>query len=311
MRVLAVVTVALALAASTARADDEVGVVVTGDASLRGKLASHLRHWLSDHGHGLADSPLSSDAIDTIANCFIVGDPSCARGVVEARARASSVVYAHVEINKQGNVTLSAYWIVKGHDAIGERRVCEQCEGDAWRGLVDTMMDVLASSSQVEHGRLELGSQPSGMIVLIDHTQVGSTPLERDLPVGHHEIQLVHDGETVGKRGIEIEADETTKLSLQAKLVRHGSKLWPIVLIVAGGATLGTGIGFIYAGENTGPQQKFIYPDSTTPIGIGITAVGLGATVGGIVWLVQSGQKSMPVAGLTPRGGYVGWLTRF
>src|SRR5579863_626961 len=63
MRVFAAVSVALALAATTARADDEVGVVVTGDATLRGKLAAHLRHWLSDHGHGLAESPLSTDAI--------------------------------------------------------------------------------------------------------------------------------------------------------------------------------------------------------------------------------------------------------
>jgi hypothetical protein len=300
MRVTAVVSVALALAlaATTARADDEVGVVVTGDATLRGKVASHLRAWLSAHSHGLADSPLSSDAIDTIANCFVVGDPSCARGVVEARARASSVVYAHVELDKKGDVTLSAYWFVKGHEPIGERRVCERCEGNAWQGLVDTMMDVLASSSQVEHGHLKLSSDPPGMIVLIDHTNVGSTPLERDLPVGHHDIQLVHEGDTVGKRGVDIEADETVRVSIAAKLVRHGSKVWPIVLIVAGGATLGT-------------QQKYIYPDSTTPIGIGITAVGLGATVGGIVWLVQSGQKSVPVAGLTSGGAYVGWLTRF
>ncbi|HTR54235.1 MAG TPA: PEGA domain-containing protein [Kofleriaceae bacterium] len=304
-----VVGLALVLAGSTARAD-EVGVVVTGDAKLRPKLALHVRHWLTEHGHDLAESPLSTDAIDTIANCFTVGDPACARGVVEARASATSVVYAHVEVNKKGDVALSAYWFVKGHEESGERRVCEACQGDAWRGLADTMLEALASSSSIEHGRLKLDSQPTGLIVFIDHIQVGSTPLERDLPVGQHQIQLVHDGATVGTRAVDIDADDTTKVTMQVTLA-HRSKLWPIVLLVAGGATLGTGIGFIYAGENTGPSQKYIYPDSTTPIGIGIAAVGLGATVGGIVWLVQSGHRSAPVAGLTPGGGYVGWLTRF
>jgi len=307
------------LAATPAHADDAVGVIVTGDATLQTKLVTHLQRWLEKHGHKLATESLSADAITTIDNCFVVNDPGCARGVVEARAKASSVVYAHVEVAKGGkNVTLTAYWFVKGHEPIGERRVCEKCTADAWRGVADTMMDVLASGSQTEHGRLKLTSRPSGMIVLLDNTQIGVTPIERDLPVGKHEIKLVHAGREVGSREISIASGETEHVVIQAKLTRPRggdeegeSRTMPLVLIIAGGATLGTGLGFIYVGERSGSDQKFIYPDST-PIGIGLSVVGVGAVLGGAIWLLQSGHDdSAPVVSIAPHGGYVGWVTRF
>src|SRR5947208_1920946 len=141
MRVL-VAALALVLATSSARADDAVAVIVTGDATLQTKLVNHVQRWLEKHGHKVADESLSADAITTIDNCFVIGDPACARGVIEARAKATSVIYARVEVGKAGkNVTLTAYWFVRGHEPIGERRVCEKCTADAWRGVADTMMD--------------------------------------------------------------------------------------------------------------------------------------------------------------------------
>ena len=67
---------------------------------------------------------------------------------------------------------------------------------------------------------------------------------------------------------------------------------------------------FIYYGALGGDQQKFIFPDST-PYGIGILAVGVGATIGGTILLSQSGHSSTPVASIGPGGGYVGWVARF
>ena len=323
MRVLVAVSLAIAFVAlpARARADDAVGVVVTGDATLQPKLAAHLQRWLEKHGHTLSESSLSADAITTIDNCFVVGDPACARGVVEARAKTGSVVYAHVETDKSGkNVTLTAYWFIKGHEPIGERRGCEKCSADAWRGVADTMMDVLASGSPAEHGRLRLSSHPTGMIVLLDNTQIGVTPLERDLPVGHHEIKLVHAGREVGSRAVDVASGETQHVVIKAHL--HGdddagegggsSRVGPLVLLIAGGATLGTGLGFIYVGERNGADQKYIYPDST-PIGIGLSVVGVGAVLGGAIWLAQSGHpdRSTPVVSAGTHGCYVGWLTRF
>jgi hypothetical protein len=323
MRVLAAVLLAIAFAASPAYADEGVGVVVTGDTTLQPKLAAHLQRWLEKHGHTLSEETLSADAVATIDNCFVVGDPGCARGVVEARAKTASVVYAHVETDKSGkNVTLTAYWFVKGHEPIGERRGCEKCSTDAWRGVADTMMDVLASGSPMEHGRLKLNSHPTGMIVLLDNTQIGVTPLERDLPVGHHKVKLVHAGREVGSREIEIASGETQHVVIKAKLTRDSdddggggggsSRVGPLILLIAGGAAAGTGLGFIYVGERSGPDQKYIYPDST-PIGIGLSVVGVGAVLGGALWLAQSGHgdRQGPVVSIGTSSTYVGWLTRF
>ena len=319
MRVLVVASlvVAFAAAARPARAE-EVGVVVTGDAGMQDEVAAHLQRWLAKHGHTIAAAPLSQDAVDTIANCFAVNDPGCARGVVEARSKAPSVVYAHVEHGKTGDhVTLTAYWFVKGHDAIGERRECDKCSNDAWRGMADTMMDVLASGSQLHQGRLELRSRPSGLIVVLDNTQIGVTPIERDLPAGRHAIKLVRDGRTVARRQVDISSDETTRVVLDARLDHGGehphegsSKLGPLFMLIGGGAMLGTGLGFIYVGERGGPNTKYIYPDST-PIGIGLGVVGAGAVLGGALWLAQSGHHSAPVAAIRDHGAYVGWFTWF
>ena len=317
MRVLVVASLVVAVAAGAARADD-VGVVVTGDPGMQDEVAEHLQRWLTKHGHTVADAPLSQDAVDTIANCFVVNDPGCARGVVEARSKAPSVIYAHVERAKsRDHVTLTAYWFVKGHDAIGERRECEKCSSDAWRGMADTMMDVLASGSQLRQGRLDLRSRPSGLIVLLDNAQIGVTPIERMLPAGHHVIKLVHEGRTVAQRQVDISGDETTRVVLKAKLDRGdqhasegGSRLGPILMLIGGGAMLGTGLGFVYVGERGGPDTKYIYPDST-PIGIGLGVVGAGAVLGGALWLAQSGHHSAPVAAIHGNGGYVGWITWF
>ena len=312
MRVLAAIAV-LALAATTARADD-VAVVVTGDTALKPKIAGHLQRWLSKHGHGLAESALDADAIDTIANCFVVNDPGCARGVVEARAKAASVIYAHVEVKKQ-NVTMTTYWFVKGHDAIGERRSCERCAEDAWRGMADTMMDVLATGSAGQ-GRLELRSKPACMVVLVDNAQVGVTPLDREVAAGRHSITLMHRGRQVGEKTVEVASGDSLRVMIKADLsAEHDdegghSRLGPLLVIIGGGALVGTGAGFIYIGERNSASNKYIFPDST-PVGIGITALGVGAVVGGAIWMWQSGGTSAPTVALSPGGASVGWLTRF
>lgn len=147
-------------------------------------------------------------------------------------------------------MTLNVYWFVKGKEAVGERRVCEKCEGDAWHGLADKMLERLAGDS---------------------------TPTDRG------------DG---GRR-------------------ERASRLWPSVLLGAGVATMATGAIFLYYGSLGGADQKYIYPDST-PVGIAVGAVGLGATIGGTIWLIQAGSsQSGPVASATRGGAYLGWAGHF
>jgi len=243
-----VALIALTCLARAARAGD-VGVVTTGEPSLLPAVVKHFEKWLRKHGHTVNESPLSVDAINTLANCFTLDDLACARGVFDARAKTPTLVYVGVAVNGK-NVTFNVYWFDKGKDAVGERRVCERCEGNAWRGLTDKMLERLAG--------------------------------------------------------------DTTKVVYVDGNERHGSRLWPSLLLGAGIATIATGSIFLYYGSLDGSDQKYIYPDST-PVGIAIAAVGAGATIGGTIWLIQTGGTSRtgPVATATAGGAYIGWVGRF
>lgn len=315
MRVTVVTLLGLVAWTAVARAD-QIGVVVTGDAAMQPKVALQIERWLDDHGHRLVASGLSADAVTTMVNCFVIDDQKCARGVFEARAKARTVIYAHVDVGSKGdrNIVFTAYWFVKGHEAISERRVCESCTEDAWHATTDGMMAALASAIQTSVGHVKITSHPSGLLIFIDSVETGLTPLERDLPVGAHRIDLMQGGRRVGSREIDLDRNETQEVAIKAKLDegRGGSsRIGPALLLGAGIAALGTGGVFLYYGSLTGSSQKFVYPDST-PIGIGIIAVGVGATIGGAILLAQSGTpRSAPVAAIGPGGGYVGWVTRF
>jgi hypothetical protein len=315
MRFPLAVVIAFVLASSTARADENVGVVVTGDPKLQPDVTAHVEVWLKKHGHTLVQFPLPADAINAVANCLVIDDQSCARKVVEARAKPDSVVFVRIDVAGK-NVTFTVYWFVKQHEPISEKRVCEKCGEDAWRGLVEGMMTALAGASQVATGHLKLVSRPSGMIVLLDNQQIGVTPLERDLAAGSHTIKLTHAGRVMASREVEIRAGELNRISMKAEAhddgepEPHGSRLGPALLLIAGIGALGTGGVYLYYGQKGGPNEKYVYPDST-PVGIGVLAVGIGATIGGAILLAQSSHRSAPVAAIGNGGAYLGWITQF
>src|SRR5690348_10645814 len=106
MRTLLVLAILLATAPAHA---DEVGVVVTGEATLQPPLAASLEGWLREHGHKLVSSPLEADAINALIDCFVLEDLGCARGVIERRSKSQTIVFARVEVASggqgMGNVT--------------------------------------------------------------------------------------------------------------------------------------------------------------------------------------------------------------
>ncbi len=157
MRQLSVLLV-LVLASSTARAD-ETGVVVTGEATLQPQLAAELEGWLREHGRRLNASPLDPDSINTLIDCFVLGDESCARNVVDRASKAPTIIYARVEVSANGpdgsrDVTLVGYWLKKNSvHAIADRRLCEKCTDKALRGTADELMaslDHLATPSRTD-----------------------------------------------------------------------------------------------------------------------------------------------------------------
>ncbi|MEO9157558.1 MAG: PEGA domain-containing protein, partial [Kofleriaceae bacterium] len=200
MRAALMSTAVLALCASPVHADDDViGVVVIGDSALQPRVTAYLEHWLESRHHAVLVTPLSNDAVNTITNCLVLDDQKCARGVVDARSKSEAVLFARAEIGKDKSIVINAYWFAKGHEAIGERRVCEHCTGDSWHIAADQMMDALTAQS-FGKGHLHVESDPSGMIVLFDNVEIGLTPLDRDVVTGHHRVDLTHDGHHVGKR---------------------------------------------------------------------------------------------------------------
>jgi hypothetical protein len=168
MRTLpAVVALLLASHAGLARAE-RAGVVVTGEATLQPQLAAELEGWLREHGRELVGSPLDPDAINTLIDCFVLGDESCARNVVDRSSKSPTVIYARIEVRPNGDdgtrdVTLVGYWLQKNAiHAIADRRHCERCTEKSLRGLADALMVSLshlatpsASIGLTAHARTE------------------------------------------------------------------------------------------------------------------------------------------------------------
>src|SRR6267142_1282948 len=110
MRALAVIAVVV-LAGATARADG-TGVVVLGEPTLQQPLTAMLQGWLKEHGHTIVPSSFDADAASTFANCFVIEDLACARGVFEQRARGDSLIFARVELEpgaRGRKLVLTAY----------------------------------------------------------------------------------------------------------------------------------------------------------------------------------------------------------
>lgn len=300
---------ALAVVAGPASASGGgVGVAVvssTNGSALQSDVTAHLEGWLRKHDRIVVPSPLSRDAINTIANCFLIDDLKCASGVVEARSKSDAVVFLRIEAAGK-DLTFTTYWFVKGHEVISERRVCENCTDDDWHSLIDGMVTRL-TQSEVETGKLHLDSQPAGLIVMIDNVQVGATPFDQELPVGKHSITLTHAGVIVANKDIEIHANKTKRLMIETGVEAQHSKLGPALLLGAGIALIGGGGIAVYYGEQNG---KRIFPDAT-PVGIGLIAAGAGSTIIGAILLSQSGHSSAPVAAISHDRAYIGWVTRF
>ncbi len=145
-------SLAFALAA-TSVAHADIGVVVTGEATLQPQLAAQVEGWLKQRGHTVIASSLEPDAINTLIDCFVLEDLGCARKLIESRAKSQTIVFARVEItpSEDGTRTVSivGYWLQKGHDAIAERRICQRCIEDQMRTTAEDLLTALASEPPV------------------------------------------------------------------------------------------------------------------------------------------------------------------
>ena len=69
---------------------------------------------------------LEPDAINTLIDCFVIEDGLCASAWSTSARAAPAIVFARIEVTPTDDgtrdITLSGYWLVKGHDAVAERR---------------------------------------------------------------------------------------------------------------------------------------------------------------------------------------------
>jgi hypothetical protein len=316
---LGLALVALIALRSPARADGDVGVIVTGEGSVQPQIAAQIADWLSRHGHTLVPSPLPSDAITALIDCVVISDRSCARSVVEKRGKSTRMLFAQIDSkNNAGggtrDVTLTAYWFDRGHDAIAERKVCQRCTVQSLRTTADEIMRKLVGSGD---GQVKLKSNPAGARIVVDGQPIGVTPLDWDLPRGKHTIAMDKPGFTPASREIIVVSDRTDTLSLELVPTvspQRGSS-WPriaaVAMVISGGAAVVAGGVMVAIDQDLGPSEPAVIRN-TGPAGVALM-IG-GAVVGGagsyLLWF-RSPTTSTPVAAITSDGAYVGWLGRF
>jgi hypothetical protein len=268
-RVLIVLTALLASRAASA----DIGVVVTGEATLQPQLAAQLEGWLKQRGHTVQPSSLEPDAINTLIDCFVIEDLGCARSVVERRARSQTILYARVEMlpdqsDGSRDIAIVGYWLAKGHEALAERRTCKHCTDKSMRSTADDLM-------------LALAAEPP----TTSHVPAPATVAQAGDPAAITTPTSQTDAETT-------------------------SKLLPIsVLAVGGVALVGGGLMVAFGGPPSSTTQR-TYPDYRTP-GWYVGGAGVAVAAVGIYMLVRQNASSAPVAAITHDGAIVGWTGRF
>ena len=315
MRALLLVGLLFSLTAPARAGNNDIGVVVVGEATMQPQLAAQLETWLRQHGHALVPSPLPPDAINTIVDCFVIEDEVCARKVVEKRAKTQSILFAKVDLKPDASdktVTLTAYWFDKGRDAIAERRYCERCTDVTLRSTADELMAALTIGTAKNAGKVKITSTPTGARVVIDGTPIGVTPLEYDIKSGAHKVTLQVSGHKDDTRDFDVERGETTQVDVVMTSIAS-TNFFPLVLLGGGGVLLATGL-VLFAMDEDEPKpvgnQKEFYRN-TGPLGVGLALSGLVVSGIGGYLLFRSKKSSAPVASITPDSGFVGWAGEF
>lgn len=306
--------------ATTAHAGNDIGVIVTGESWIQPQLAAQIESWLTQHGHTLVPAQLAPEDLDALHQCFASHDEACARNILGPHTTATGVIYARADSRARvagaPDVTLTAYWLDKGHGPIGENRICPRCTDQSLRTTADGILKKLIGGADLGHAKLK--SNPPGARITIDGQPIGVTPLDWDLPPGKHTIQMDTPGHQSQSQDIHVESNKSrlVVMTLPPEGGDHdrGTTLprWvPLAATITGGAALVAGGALIAVDQDPEPDRHFYY--DTVPLGVGL-AIG-GAVVGGLgaYWLLfrSPGTTSSPVASFTSDTAYIGWLGRF
>jgi len=227
-----------------------------------------------------------------------------------------SVLYARIDAHSSGgetpDLTLTAYFFDRGHDAIGEKTTCQRCTDQSLRTTADEILQKLVGGG--EPGHLALKSAPPGATITIDGTAIGITPLDWDIPPGKHTIQMDMPGRRSGTRDHVVVSNKTDLVVMTLPPVDLAPptplRPIPLALMIGGGAAVATGAALIAFSPGPDPRQR--YYTRTWPPGIAVAAGGaVLAGVGAYLWFRSPRTDSAPIASFTGDSAYVGWLGRF
>ncbi|MEO7732962.1 MAG: PEGA domain-containing protein [Kofleriaceae bacterium] len=320
MRIALILALALALVfalGSAARADD-VGVIVDGEASTP-QLTAQLAAWLTKHGYTPVISPLPPETVGLFTDAMRTNSGN-AREILEKHATPASMVYVRVEIKARAtsgarDLTLSVYWMVKGHDATAQTKDCERCTDQLVRGALEDLLRKLIGGGAFGH--LKLKSSPPGARISIDNQPIGVTPLDWDLTTGKHMIQMDKAGLKPVARELVIASDKLELVVMTLEPIDaagggggHGGRLVPALVLTAGVGLLATGAVMIAIDQDS-TGNAATYRD-TGPAGVGFAIGGAVVTGVGAYLLYRTRHTSAaPVAAVSRDMAYVGWLGQF
>ena len=289
--------------AATAYAET-LGVVVEAPTGIGGPLRVRIEGWATDQKLEPVAAPLSLDGAKTLANCIVIDDLKCASAVVDARGKADNIVYALVDAT-----TTSLFWFRKGHAAVRRKLACSECSEE----LVASMLAKLMERSELTTTSLKVDSKPSGLAVVIDGQPAGTAPIEQEVEVGTHEVEVKDGDHVVARKRLRVEKGQPLEVTLSAHAsvpyVERESSLWPW-WVVSGGATLfGTGVVLYATSESpTGQHPQYL---NDRPLGSGFMIGGAAIAAVGLYFVVKHGANTPLVIATTPGGAVVGFATVF
>jgi hypothetical protein len=325
LRALLVILAIVISSPDLAAADKSVGLLVTGDY-LKGPTQDQAEKWLRAQNQKVVTTAMPKDAVKTLLDCFVLDDPKCSKGIVDARATTDSFISIRIDIvsKKDRDIRLTMDWFVKGRNPVTGRRTCEECTESVLRTTVDAMLLDLAKSSPGFIGRLKVTSTPAGITVLVDNETIGVTPIERDIKAGVHKVRLVRDGRMGPEKDVKVEAGAFAEITLEPPpeggiIVdpppppppSRPSRAVPIAMIVVGGVAVAAGAGMYFVVEYKQADGGFSRYNFKKP---GMITAGAGGVVAvtGLVWILATKRSSGPTVGMAAFGdATIGWTGRF
>ena len=317
MRLIALALIALT---SIARADTSASVVVTGDDSVKKQVRDVAEAWFAAHELEVTKAPLNKDGLNTLMNCLVMADMTCARGVVEARAKVTNVIVIAGQASgkqERRSIQLAAYWIAKQREVVSVQRTCDACSDEVFTDTLHAVLDDLAKHAPTMNGTLHVTSVPPGLAVTIDSEAAGKTPFDRAVSFGPHIVSIVRKGRVVAQKKVMVGAAASVDVPITVpddpppiKIVeRHSSRAVPVVLLTVGIAAGVTG-GVLY--KYGGPTGESYTYRNMRPAGIATGISGGVAIIVGTVWLLRGGSTtSRPEVSVSSSTATVGWARSF